>query len=79
MDAKTDDSPKPFHALYTQPDITARGRFSKSHLYNLIARGQFPAPTVRCGPRFTRWSAVQCDKWFADPQGYMAAHGEGAV
>ena len=53
-------------------DITARGRFSKTHLYNLLARGQFPAPAVRDGPRFTRWRASDVDAWFADPAGWMA-------
>ncbi len=53
-------------------DILARGKFSKSHLYNLMARGQFPAPALRCGPRFTRWSGADVDAWFADPVGWMA-------
>lgn len=61
-------------ALYAQPDILARGRFSKSHLYNLMARGQFPQPCLVCGPRFTRWSAADVDVWLADPQGWMAAN-----
>ena len=61
-------------ALYALPDITARGRFSKSHLYNLMERGQFPQPCLRCGPRFTRWSASEVDAWLADPQGWMVAN-----
>ena len=44
------------NSLYAQPDILSRGRFSKSHLYNLMARGHFPQPVLRMGPRFTRWS-----------------------
>ncbi len=71
-----DTSPK---ALYAQPDILARGNFSKSHLYNLMARGQFPQPSLRCGPRFTRWSAADVDGWLADPQGWITAHAESAV
>jgi predicted DNA-binding transcriptional regulator AlpA len=71
-----DTSPK---ALYAQPDILARGKFSKSHLYNLMARGQFPQPSLRCGPRFTRWSAADVDGWLADPQGWITAHAESTV
>jgi len=60
--------------LYAIPDILLRGNFSKSHLYNLMARGQFPLPSLRCGPRFTRWSASEVDDWLADPQSYVNAH-----
>ncbi len=70
METKSEShTPQP-PALYTQSDITARGRFSKSHLYNLIARNAFPQPVVRMGPRFTRWSAAQCEQWFADPSAF---------
>ena len=60
--------------LYTQRDITERGAFSKSHLYNLIARGHFPAPVLRDGPRFTRWHAGEVEAWLADPRAYIAAN-----
>lgn len=60
-------------ALYAQPDITIRGSFSKSHLYNLIARGLFPKPALKCGPRFTRWSAVEVNAWFSNPQAWIDA------
>jgi predicted DNA-binding transcriptional regulator AlpA len=66
-------------ALYAQPDILTRGKFSKSHLYNLMARGQFPQPALRCGPRFTRWSAADVDAWLSDPQGWITAHAETEV
>lgn len=66
-------------ALYAQPDILTRGKFSKSHLYNLMARGQFPQPALRCGPRFTRWSAAEVDAWLSDPQGWITAHAETEV
>jgi len=56
-------------------DITTRGKFSKTHLYNLLARGQFPEPAIRNGPRFTRWRAADVDAWFADPAGWMARAG----
>lgn len=56
------------------PDILIRGKFSKSHLYNLMARGHFPQPVLRMGPRFTRWSAEQCDQWFTSPIDWINAH-----
>lgn len=63
-------------ALYSQPEITARGSFSKSHLYAMVARGHFPGPVLKCGPRFTRWAAADVDAWFADPSAWIAAHAD---
>lgn len=63
----------PPDALCTQADITAWGRFSKSHLYNLIARGAFPAPVIRSGPRFTRWSRKDVEAWLKDPAAAVSA------
>ena len=60
-------------ALYALPDILERGKFSKSHLYNLMDRGHFPKPCLVMGPRFTRWG-TQVDSWFADPQAWIAAN-----
>lgn len=61
-------------ALYALPDILRRGKFSKSFLYVMLSKEQFPQPVLRMGPRFTRWSAAQVDSWLADPQGWQAAH-----
>jgi predicted DNA-binding transcriptional regulator AlpA len=68
----------PTNRLYALPDILSRGKFSKSHLYNLVARGHFPQPVLRMGPRFTRWSAERCDEWFSDPQGWIDARARAA-
>ena len=65
--------------LYTQNDITTRCRFSKSHLFNLIKRGHFPAAALRCGPRFTRWKASDVQAWLSDPQGWIDANAETEV
>ena len=73
--AKTEQKP----SLYAQPDILNRGKFSKSHLYNLMGRGHFPKPCLVMGPRFTRWSALDVDAWFADPKGWLEANGEAEV
>lgn len=64
--------------LYALPDILARGKFSKSHIYNLIARGQFPKPALVLGPRFTRWDQ-EVDLWFESPTLWITAHAESAV
>ncbi|MFM7009671.1 MAG: helix-turn-helix transcriptional regulator [Betaproteobacteria bacterium] len=58
-------------ALYALPELLRRGRFSKSHLYNLMERNCFPRPTVVLGSRFTRWSAEECDRWFANPNQWI--------
>jgi len=67
------------HALYALPDILGRGKFSKSHLYNLLGRGHFPPPCLRTGPRFTRWRSSDVDEWFADPATWIATHSGGAA
>jgi len=64
----------PINQLYALPDILARGKFSKSQAYNLIARGHFPKPKLVLGPRFTRWSALDVEAWMSDPQGWIDAH-----
>ena len=59
--------------LYALPDILVRGKFSKSHVYNLIARGQFPKPALVLGPRFTRWDS-EVDQRFESPAAWITAH-----
>ena len=61
-------------SLYAQPDILARGRFSKSLLWDMVNRGQFPQPALRIGIRFTRWLSRDVDAWFEDPAAWIAAH-----
>lgn len=71
METQTDAVQK--FALYALSDITRKGAFSKSHLYNMLARGQFPQPTLRWA-RFTRWNAAEVDRWLADPQAWIDAN-----
>lgn len=75
MDQQAQAAPtaEPRHGprLYTQADVSARCRLSRSHLYNLMDRGQFPAPVLRLGPKFTRWAAHEVDEWARDPQGWI--------
>lgn len=54
-------------------DITSVARMSRSHLYNLVARGEFPQPVTRL-PRYTRWTAEDVNAWLADPAAWIAAH-----
>jgi predicted DNA-binding transcriptional regulator AlpA len=68
----------PAPVLYALPDILARGKFSKSHLYKLIQRGQFPAPVLVLGPRFTRWGS-DVDQWFKSPAMWLAANAKAAA
>lgn len=68
MDA---DFPK---QLYRERDITDRGKFSKSHLYNMVARGEFPRQLI-AGKRFARWGP-EVDVWFADPTSWIKDHAD---
>jgi predicted DNA-binding transcriptional regulator AlpA len=78
MTTSLETKPAPVHALYSLPNILERGKFSKSHIYNLMARGQFPKPALVLGPRFTRWDN-EVDSWFESPTAWIAAHAESAV
>jgi predicted DNA-binding transcriptional regulator AlpA len=60
--------------LIALPKAMAIADCSKSHIYNLIKRGKFPAPAIRCGPRFTRWRASDVLAWASDPQAYIDAN-----
>jgi predicted DNA-binding transcriptional regulator AlpA len=66
-------------SLYCERDLTGLGSFSKTHLYNLVERGQFPQPTLRLGSRFTRWSAAECDLWFSDPTAWIEAQAKSSL
>ena len=69
--SNTPSSQNPASAqLYRERDITARGKFSKAHLYNMVERGEFPKQVIAM-PRFARWGA-EVDAWFADPEAWIA-------
>lgn len=67
-------TPKNLPTLVSMAEITCRG-ISKSHVYDLVREGRFPAPAIRLGTRFTRWSASAVDEWFADPVRWMDSKG----
>jgi prophage regulatory protein len=60
--------------LMASKEIVAAAKISRAHLYAMLARGQFPQPALRCGPRFTRWKASDVQEWLADPQGWITAN-----
>lgn len=60
--------------LYRECDITSRGKFSKSHLYNMMARGEFPRQVLN-RKRFARWGD-EVDDWFSDPEAWIKANAQ---
>jgi predicted DNA-binding transcriptional regulator AlpA len=66
-------------SLIALSTILTLAECSKSHVYNLIKRGNFPQPVLRCGPRFTRWAASDVYAWAANPQGWIDAHAKEGV
>lgn len=79
MDGKTQPPAEIWLGLMAAKDIVITAKISRAHLYAMMARGQFPQPALRCGPRFTRWKASDIQAWLADPQGFITAHAESAV
>lgn len=57
--------------LVARGEIRQRGGFSDATLCRLVARKLFPAPVIR-QPRFTCWSSVDVDAWFADPARWLS-------
>lgn len=57
--------------LYRLREILARGKFSKSHLYNMIARGEFPRQLTIGG--LSRWDG-EVEVWFADAPAWIRAN-----
>lgn len=52
--------------LLSIKDILGATSMSKAYLYRLMREGRFPAPTVRLGPRFTRWHQSVVNDWIAE-------------
>ncbi len=45
--------------------VIARTGVSKTHLYRLIQRGQFPRP-VKLSDRISVWDAALIDRWLSE-------------
>ena len=79
MDGKIQPLAEIWVGLMASKEIVATAKISRAHLYSMLARGQFPQPALRCGPRFTRWKASDIQAWLADPQGFITANAESVV
>jgi predicted DNA-binding transcriptional regulator AlpA len=79
MDGKTQTPAEIWVGLMASKEIVATAKISRAHLYSMLARGQFPQPALRCGPRFTRWKASDVQAWLSDPQGFITANAESGV
>jgi prophage regulatory protein len=44
------------------PEVCARGGFKKSHLYEMVKRGEFPA-SLRLSKRIVGWRESEVEAW----------------
>lgn len=72
--ATTPQKPEPLPGLMAAKEICAAVNISRAHLYALTAANKFPAPALRIGTRFTRWSTEAVREWARDPQTWISAH-----
>ena len=49
--------------LLTYADVTARTKLTRTHIWRMAKRGEFPAP-IRIG-RVPRWREADVDAWIA--------------
>lgn len=52
-------------SLKRLPDVLTRVGYSRSTIYQLIARGKFPKP-ISLGARAVAWLESDIDKWIAE-------------
>jgi prophage regulatory protein len=64
----------PGEVLLRQPAVLARIGLSKSTLWELVRRGDFPKP-LRISPRAVAWKSSEIDRWI---EGRAAAAKGGA-
>jgi prophage regulatory protein len=55
----------PGEVLLRQPAVLARIGLSKSTLWELVRRGQFPRP-VRISSRAVAWRSSEVERWIAE-------------
>ena len=65
--------------LMSAKEITKTVNISRAHLHNLVSRGLFPAPALRCGTRYTRWKAQDIMTWLDDPQSWLTANAPAVI
>ncbi|WP_257555103.1 AlpA family transcriptional regulator [Sphingobium sp. CFD-2] len=57
----TDQAPERFLRI---SDVVARTALSRSHIYALVGREQFPAPR-KLGAKCSRWIESEVDAWIS--------------
>jgi prophage regulatory protein len=50
------------HKFMDLPQVLDMTRASRSHVYALVAKGEFPAP-IKLGLRSTRWLESEIQEW----------------
>jgi predicted DNA-binding transcriptional regulator AlpA len=68
----------PAPAFFRMSDVVRITALSRATVYRRIAEGRFPPP-VHLGGRACGWPPNDLQRWIDDPQGYRAAHGDGAA
>lgn len=48
--------------IHRRPAVSARVGFGKTHIYEMIARGEFPAP-ISLSKRAVGWLSSDVDAW----------------
>lgn len=59
---------KPAYRLLRASDVMDRTAFSRTHLYSLIRKGEFPKPR-NLGSNCSRWLESEVDAWIAEKAG----------
>jgi prophage regulatory protein len=53
------------HRFMDLPQVLDVTRTSRSHLYALVAKGEFPSP-IKLGLRSTRWLEAEVQAWMEE-------------
>lgn len=58
------NDPLPPRVLRRNAVLRYCGNISRSHLYRLLTRGEFPSP-IKLGPQMVGWLVEDLDRWLA--------------
>ncbi len=56
------DQPRAFRQLLRLRQVQSTTGLSRSAIYDMASRGQFPSP-IKIGPRASAWVAAEVDAW----------------
>ena len=56
------DQPRAFRQLLRLRQVQSTTGLSRSAIYDMASRGQFPCP-IKIGPRASAWVAAEVDAW----------------